>query len=200
MAGYSIGMEPVEESRGPARDLGLPMRPEAARLFAESVGIMARLRGPGGCPWDREQSFETIRKHTLEETYEVLDAIERKDWPHLAEELVGRYKGDRRSLGAVSLAADAAVSMQLAKRSLLQRNYELLSPREREVLAHITTGKLNKQIAAELGTTLRTIKAHRSSIIAKMQARSSAELGIMAVSVIPQKPLPAPGGNWSKVQ
>ena len=87
MAGYSIGMEPVEESRGPARDLGLPMRPEAARLFAESVGIMARLRGPGGCPWDREQSFETIRKHTLEETYEVLDAIERKDWPHLAEEL-----------------------------------------------------------------------------------------------------------------
>ena len=67
--------------------MGLPMRPEAARLFAESVGIMARLRGPGGCPWDREQSFETIRKHTLEETYEVLDAIERKDWPHLAEEL-----------------------------------------------------------------------------------------------------------------
>ena len=55
--------------------------------FAESVGIMARLRGPGGCPWDREQSFDSIRKYTLEETYEVLDAIERKDWPNLAEEL-----------------------------------------------------------------------------------------------------------------
>jgi XTP/dITP diphosphohydrolase/ATP diphosphatase len=48
---------------------------------------MARLRAPGGCPWDREQSFDSIRKYTLEETYEVFDAIERRDWPHLAEEL-----------------------------------------------------------------------------------------------------------------
>ena len=48
---------------------------------------MARLRAPGGCPWDREQSFDTIRKYTLEETYEVFDAIERRDFPHLAEEL-----------------------------------------------------------------------------------------------------------------
>ncbi|MCU1314619.1 MAG: nucleoside triphosphate pyrophosphohydrolase [Acidobacteriaceae bacterium] len=60
---------------------------EAASLFQESVFIMARLRGPDGCPWDREQTFATIRKYTLEETYEVLDAIERQDWAHLAEEL-----------------------------------------------------------------------------------------------------------------
>ncbi|MGO9437497.1 MAG: nucleoside triphosphate pyrophosphohydrolase [Terracidiphilus sp.] len=59
----------------------------AAALFEESVAIMARLRAPGGCPWDREQSFDTIRKYTLEETYEVFDAIERRDFPHLAEEL-----------------------------------------------------------------------------------------------------------------
>jgi MazG family protein len=61
--------------------------PDAGSLFAESVAIMARLRGPGGCPWDREQSFATIRKYTLEETYEVLDAIEREHWADLAEEL-----------------------------------------------------------------------------------------------------------------
>ena len=48
---------------------------------------MARLRAPDGCPWDREQNFESIRKHTLEEVYEVFDAIERRDYPHLAEEL-----------------------------------------------------------------------------------------------------------------
>jgi len=48
---------------------------------------MARLRGPGGCPWDREQNFDTIRKYTLEETYEVLDAIERRHWTDLKEEL-----------------------------------------------------------------------------------------------------------------
>jgi nucleoside triphosphate diphosphatase len=59
----------------------------AGELFAESAAIMARLRAPGGCPWDREQSFDSIRKYTLEETYEVFDAIERRDFPHLAEEL-----------------------------------------------------------------------------------------------------------------
>jgi nucleoside triphosphate diphosphatase len=58
-----------------------------AQVFAEAVAIMARLRGEGGCPWDREQSFDTIRKYTLEETYEVLDAIERRNWPDLREEL-----------------------------------------------------------------------------------------------------------------
>jgi len=59
----------------------------AAALFERSVSIMARLRAPDGCPWDREQSFDSIRKYTLEETYEVFDAIERRDFPHLAEEL-----------------------------------------------------------------------------------------------------------------
>jgi MazG family protein len=59
----------------------------AAALFEQSVSIMARLRAPDGCPWDREQSFDSIRKYTLEETYEVFDAIERRDFPHLAEEL-----------------------------------------------------------------------------------------------------------------
>ena len=48
---------------------------------------MARLRGPDGCPWDREQTFDSIKPYTLEETYEVLDAIDRKDWKDLAEEL-----------------------------------------------------------------------------------------------------------------
>lgn len=57
------------------------------QLFAEAVAIMARLRAPGGCPWDREQTFSTIRKYTLEETYEVLDAIEREHWHDLADEL-----------------------------------------------------------------------------------------------------------------
>ncbi len=59
----------------------------AAELFEQSVAIMARLRAPGGCPWDREQSFDSIRKYTLEEAYEVFDAIERRDYAHLAEEL-----------------------------------------------------------------------------------------------------------------
>jgi nucleoside triphosphate diphosphatase len=65
------------------------MRPQqdAGKNFEEAVAIMARLRGPGGCPWDREQSFDSIRKYTLEETYEVFDAIERRNWADLKEEL-----------------------------------------------------------------------------------------------------------------
>jgi MazG family protein len=55
--------------------------------FERLVGIMARLRAPGGCPWDREQNFDTIKPYLLEETYEVLDAIDRRDWPGLADEL-----------------------------------------------------------------------------------------------------------------
>jgi XTP/dITP diphosphohydrolase/ATP diphosphatase len=57
------------------------------KSFARAVAIMAQLRGPGGCPWDREQTFDSIRRYTLEETYEVLDAIERKDWAGLKDEL-----------------------------------------------------------------------------------------------------------------
>jgi nucleoside triphosphate diphosphatase len=48
---------------------------------------MARLRAPGGCPWDREQNFDTIKPYTLEETYEVLEAIDNRDWPELRDEL-----------------------------------------------------------------------------------------------------------------
>jgi len=59
----------------------------AADPIAEAVAIMARLRAPGGCPWDREQTFDSIKRHTLEETYEVFDAIERRDWPGLKDEL-----------------------------------------------------------------------------------------------------------------
>jgi nucleoside triphosphate diphosphatase len=48
---------------------------------------MTRLRAPGGCPWDREQTFDTIKRYTLEETYEVLEAIDNKDWQELPGEL-----------------------------------------------------------------------------------------------------------------
>ena len=55
--------------------------------FERTVEIMERLRAPGGCPWDREQTFDTIKPYTLEETYEVLEAIDNRDWPELAGEL-----------------------------------------------------------------------------------------------------------------
>ena len=58
-----------------------------AEALEEAIALMARLRGPGGCPWDREQTFASIKRHTLEETYEVFDAIDRQAWPELKDEL-----------------------------------------------------------------------------------------------------------------
>jgi len=55
--------------------------------FERAVAIMERLRAPGGCPWDREQTFDSIKPYTLEETYEVLEAIDNRDWHELAGEL-----------------------------------------------------------------------------------------------------------------
>jgi MazG family protein len=60
---------------------------DAAAKFGELVEIMARLRAPGGCPWDRKQTFDSIKPYLLEEAYEVMDAIDRRDWTGLSEEL-----------------------------------------------------------------------------------------------------------------
>ncbi len=71
-------------------ELPSKVEPQAASTgdrFEELVRLMARLRAPDGCPWDRKQTFDTIKTYLLEETYEVMDAIDRRDWPELTEEL-----------------------------------------------------------------------------------------------------------------
>jgi len=85
-------------------------------------------------------------------------------------------------LDAVREALDRnrASKRQQNESSILRRRYATLTPREREVFSLIVTGMLNKQAAAELGTSERTIKAHRHQVMEKMQAESPAELGAMA--------------------
>jgi MazG family protein len=61
--------------------------PTTGERFERAVSIMARLRAPGGCPWDLEQTFDSIKPYTLEETYEVLEAIDNRDWDELPGEL-----------------------------------------------------------------------------------------------------------------
>jgi tetrapyrrole methylase family protein / MazG family protein len=60
---------------------------EAGAKFEQLVEVISRLRAPGGCPWDRKQTFDTIKSYLLEETYEVMDAIDARDWRGLVEEL-----------------------------------------------------------------------------------------------------------------
>lgn len=80
-------MSPPPDS--PSPDAASASAPVAAagEAFGQLVAIMARLRGPDGCPWDREQTLESLRGFVLEETYEVLDAIDRGDHEALRGEI-----------------------------------------------------------------------------------------------------------------
>jgi tetrapyrrole methylase family protein/MazG family protein len=63
------------------------MRAMAKRTFEELVALMTRLRGPGGCPWDRDQTFASLKTFVIEEAYEVVEAIDDDDRKAMAEEI-----------------------------------------------------------------------------------------------------------------
>src|SRR5262245_315140 len=96
-------------------------------------------------------------------------------------------------LGAIegALAQDAARRMERDERRVLQARYEALSPREREVFTLVVCGKLNKQIAGDIGAAERTVKAHRARVMEKMQAGSVADLVRMAERLGPAPERPA---------
>ena len=89
---------------------------------------------------------------------------------------------DEALLEAIQRAAKRSREQKASRAELddLQRRYELLTPREREVFQLVTAGLLNKQAGADLGTTEKTIKVHRARVMFKMNAESLAELVRMA--------------------
>jgi len=98
-------------------------------------------------------------------------------------------KEDLLAAVARALTRDAAAFEKDAHQRELHERFASLTPREREILTHVVAGKLNKEIAADLGAAESTIKAHRASIMEKLQAHSPAELGRITQELgsIPQK-------------
>ncbi len=102
---------------------------------------MERLRAPDGCPWDREQDFDTIKRYLLEETYEVMDAIDSRDWRALAEEL-----GDLmlQPVFFAQMAAEArhftiADSIEAINRKLIRRHPHIFGSGEARTAEDVKT-------------------------------------------------------------
>src|SRR5438105_15149530 len=102
-------------------------------LFERAVSIMAKLRGPGGCPWDREQTFDSIKPYTLEETYEVLEAIDNRQWDELPGE-----RGDL-LLQVVFYAQVAKHQRTFSIDDVLDHLANKLTARHRQFFGYVTT-------------------------------------------------------------
>jgi FixJ family two-component response regulator len=101
-----------------------------------------------------------------------------------------------------ALKRDAEQRLERAIRDTIQRRLAMLTPRERQVMAHVIRGRLNKQIAADLGTGEKTVKVHRARVMSKMVARSVAELVQLAarvgVGIEPALGQGTSGINWKQ--
>lgn len=82
-----LAAEPTDPAAQALADAGVPVIQQPVRPLVQAVEVMDRLRSPGGCPWDAEQTHESLRRYLVEETYELLEAIESGDRGELLEEL-----------------------------------------------------------------------------------------------------------------
>src|SRR6187549_940236 len=103
------------------------MASDAGSAFQALVDIMARLRGPQGCPWDREQTLESLRGFVLEETHEVLDAIDRGDTGALRSE-IGDLIFEGVFLAQVAADAGQFTVLESITAKLIRRHPHIFDP------------------------------------------------------------------------
>jgi MazG family protein len=128
----------------------------AAAEFTRLVEIMSTLRSPDGCPWDREQTIDTLKPFVLEETYEVLEAIDRHDHAALCEEL-GDFMFE-----AVFLAQLESEAKHFTIADSLQSVADKLVRRHPHVFAR-DTGEAPLESAGQVRTRWEEIKAQENS-------------------------------------
>jgi ATP diphosphatase len=146
----------------------------AATAIARLVRLMAALRSPRGCPWDREQTHETLRAHLIEETYEAIDAIDRRSFDALPGEL-----GDvlfqcvfHAQLGAEAGRFDLADAIDAISAKLIRRHPHVFTPDGRLLAAR-----------ARKRSGIRTpakVKEQWEQIKAREQAASGARKRVLA--------------------
>ena len=172
--------------------------PTTGERFERAVSIMARLRAPGGCPWDREQTFDSIKPYTLEEAYEVLEAIDNRDWNELPGELgdlllqVLFYAEMAQEQGSFSIdnVLDR-LSDKLIKRhphvfgdveaktsSDVLRNWEAIKAQEQKT-RHVETGK---DTSADSANFVESDEAQKNSVLAGVSSRIPALLEAFKLS------------------
>jgi len=172
----SVGLH--VEMFGSASEFMSSSRPEMASCLVLDI----RLPGIGGLDFQRELAEANVHIPIIFITGHGDIPMSVRAMKAGAVELLTKPFRDQDLLDAiqVGLERDRARRQRQAETAVLRERFELLTPREREVLPMVVSGLLNKQVAAEIGTTEATVKVHRSQLMKKMGADSLPELVRMA--------------------
>jgi len=168
--------------------------------FERAVEIMHRLRAPGGCPWDREQTFDSITRYTVEETYEVLEAIAQRDWEELTGEL-----GDL-LLQVLFYAEMAAEAKYFAIDEVMEALCDKLIRRHPHVFGEVEAGTshevlrnweaIKRQERAQKSASLEAVEAEKPLLL---DGVSSAMPALLEASKISNKAAQA-GFDWPSIE